>query len=395
MQLHTRLLVHLICYAEHQFGDRVVGKSYRKRGEGERMENWIVEIDVIILIYLDLINLYVDDQGLGLFNRANLNFPYFQKMLRILRPWTACLDSLDRKQKSIIVTLSSHAERRVGSIYVNRNEFHLGEIHCQRAITYARQHEGEEEEKTDILYSAFRTCYDLRMAQRKHNDALVCAEEAYNIVAIFYNPVHPKVQLAANALIECLTFKGDLDTAETFAQMTLDSLKDPKNGLDQQSEEVALGYYNLANVIHDQRVDFVKAEKLIRESLRIRTRLYDNDDLFIGNSSGLLAQILQSQGKLGSETKKLLELALLIDTKNYGPDGRETAVSYANLGTLYRNLSEEPRDTDEKKKKHLSIAQSNFKEAVRINTKIFGPTHELSIEFTSILSTITRKLSLS
>jgi hypothetical protein len=39
MQLHIRLLVHLICYAEHQFGDRVVGKSYRKRGEGERMEN--------------------------------------------------------------------------------------------------------------------------------------------------------------------------------------------------------------------------------------------------------------------------------------------------------------------------------------------------------------------
>jgi hypothetical protein len=121
---------------------------------------------------------------------------------------------------------------------VNRNEFHLGEIHCQRAITYARQHEGEEVEKTDILYSAFRTCYELRMAQGKYNDALVCAEEAYNIVAIFYNPVHPMVQLAADALIECLTVKRDLDTAETFAQMTLDSLKDSKNGLDQQSEEV-------------------------------------------------------------------------------------------------------------------------------------------------------------
>jgi hypothetical protein len=156
---------------------------------------------------------------------------------------------------------------------------------------------------------------------------------------------------------------------------------------------VALGYHNLANVIHDQRVDFVKAERLIRESLRIRTQLFDNEDIYVGSSSGLLGEILQSQGKLGSETKKLLELSLFIDIKNYGPDGRQTATAYANLGTLYRNLAEDLRDTDEKKKKHLSIAQTNFKEAVRINTKIFGPTYPLTIEFTSVLSTITRKLS--
>jgi hypothetical protein len=238
MQLHARVLGHLICFAQHQFGDRVVGKSYRKREGGERIENWTVEIEVIIPIYLELVNSYFQDQGLGLLIGGNLTFPYFQKVLHILKPWSACLDSLDRKQKSIIVTLLSQMERQVGSIHIHRNEFDLGEMHCQRAITYARQHEGLEEEKTGLLYSAFRTCYDLRMAQGNYNDALICAEEAYNIVAIFYNPVHPKVQLAANALIECLRFKGDLEPAETFAQMTLDSLKDPKNGLDQQSEEV-------------------------------------------------------------------------------------------------------------------------------------------------------------
>jgi hypothetical protein len=45
-----------------------------------------------------------------------------------------------------------------------------------------------------------------------------------------YNPVHPAVQTAAGALIDCLVNKGDLKNAETFAQMTLDSLKDPANG---------------------------------------------------------------------------------------------------------------------------------------------------------------------
>jgi hypothetical protein len=45
-------------------------------------------------------------------------------------------------------------------------------------------------------------------------------------------------------------------------------------------------------------------------------------DLYIGTSSGLLAQIIQSQNQLGSETKKLLEVSLLIDIKHCGPDGR-------------------------------------------------------------------------
>jgi hypothetical protein len=98
---------------------------------------------------------------------------------------------------------------------------------------------------------------------------------------------------------------------------------------------VALGYHNLARVIHEQKVDFIKAEKLIREALRIRTQLYDNDNLYIVETSLVLAQILQSQDKLGSETKKLFELSLLVKIKNYGPDGRETAYAYASLGTFY------------------------------------------------------------
>jgi hypothetical protein len=49
--------------------------------------------------------------------------------------------------------------------------------------------------------------------------------------------------------------------------MTLDSLKDPKNGLDQQSEAVARGYSDLASVIKNQMRNLVKAEKLAREAL--------------------------------------------------------------------------------------------------------------------------------
>jgi hypothetical protein len=124
---------------------------------------------------------------------------------------------------------------------MHRSQFHLVETHCQRGLSYARLYEGTEDKKTDLLCGALRIFYHLRMLERNHADALIFAEGAYNCVTVAYNPVHPEVQSAARLLIECLTLKGDFYNAELFAQMTLDSLKDPKNGLDQQSEAVARG----------------------------------------------------------------------------------------------------------------------------------------------------------
>jgi hypothetical protein len=88
---------------------------------------------------------------------------------------------------------------------------------------------------------SFDNFCDLRSLQGNYAGALTFAEEAYNCAAVAYNPVHPKVQSAASKLIEYLARKGDFCNAELFAQMTLDSLKDPSNGLDQQSEAVANG----------------------------------------------------------------------------------------------------------------------------------------------------------
>jgi hypothetical protein len=100
--------------------------------------------------------------------------------------------------------------------------------------------------------------------------AVPFAEDVYNCVAVAINPVHLQVQKAVSILIDCLSHKGDLDKAELYAQMTLDSLKDPANKVPQMSELVACGYHNLGRVINHQNGDLVKAEMLIRESLRIR-----------------------------------------------------------------------------------------------------------------------------
>jgi hypothetical protein len=42
--LGIRGLGHLLSYALYQFGDRIPGKAYRERENGERIENYQVEI---------------------------------------------------------------------------------------------------------------------------------------------------------------------------------------------------------------------------------------------------------------------------------------------------------------------------------------------------------------
>jgi hypothetical protein len=358
MQLDTRVLEHLISYSEHQFGDRVPGKAYHERKDGERVDNWTVEIEILIPLYNNLLNVNSTDESLSMIDSNNLRLPYLEKMLGLLRPWSSNFDSnstsqkdnLDKDQINIVLFSLSSTERNIGKILRYRYEFVLAESYCQQAISHARLFEGREEDKIDLVCDALRGMYGLRDTQDNFIDALPFAEEAYNLVAIAYNPVHPKVQGAAGTLIECLMHKGDLYDAERFAEATLDSLKDPANGLDQESEQVANGYYNLASVITKQEGDSLKAEMLARESLRIRTRLYGNDHVKVAFSCSLLACILMSQDNLGNETMELLGRSLANDTKCFGPDAINTAISNLNLGAFYRQLADTQQNSQKKKR---------------------------------------------
>jgi tetratricopeptide (TPR) repeat protein len=218
----------------------------------------------------------------------------------------------------------------------------------------------------------------MRKMQGNFVDGVLFAEEAYNCVAIAYNPVHSEVQRAAGGLIEILILKGDLYDAERYAQLTLDSIKDPANKLDQESEEVAVGYFNLGHVIFKQKGDLVKAEKLVRESLRIRVLIHGRDHFHTGHSTGMLANILQCQGKLGDETKELHERSLAIDIRNGGPDSYNTAVRNGKLGDFHQFLAKK-QSNYESKKEHLRLSNSYFSEAVRIFKNSFGLDHPYTI----------------
>jgi tetratricopeptide (TPR) repeat protein len=328
---------------------------------------------------------------------------------------TSQIDSLDKDQINTTLLYFTRTERKMGAIHKRRNEFNLAEDYCQRALTYARLFEGEEELKTSLLYSALIGVYDIYKNQGKYDEAFILDEEAYNCVAVTYNPVHPNVQHAASSLIECLIDKGDFDHAETFAQLTLESLKDPGNGLDQQSEAVAQGYCDLGNAIFQQKEDLVKAEKLVRESLRIRTRLHGGDHEVVGVSSSFLARILRArlhggdhevvgvsssflarilraQGKLGIETKELYERCVAINIKNFGSEGMNTAASNFNLGNYYYQQAEASLSAG-RRKEHLSLSFSKLIEALRINTKFFGPDNPKTMQISSQLSIVSHKLS--
>jgi flagellar hook assembly protein FlgD len=94
-----------------------------------------------------------------------------------------------------------------------------------------------------------------------------------------YDPVHPQVQEAAGILINILISKGDLFDAERYGQVTYGNLRDKKNGIDQESDTVAEGAYNLAHVIFRQDGDLINAEELARESLRITSLRNDSNQL--------------------------------------------------------------------------------------------------------------------
>lgn len=195
-------------------------------------------------------------------------------------------------------------------------------------------------------------------------------------------------------LIACLTYKGDLNNAEMFAEATLASLKDPGNEVDQQSDEVAKGYYNLALVIDQQEQgDIVRADMLVRESLRIRTLIFhdDLDHPHVGMSTALLANILQLQRKLGDKTKELLELSLAIQIKIEGSEGVNTAAANNILGRFYHQLAESQQNA-RTRKEHLLLSQSKYKEAMRISAKRFGPDNPRIIKILSVLSKISVEL---
>jgi tetratricopeptide (TPR) repeat protein len=378
----VRVLEHLLSYAEYQFGSQFLGISYRGREGGEHISNWEVDIGILYNIKNRIVDVFYADVSLSSVIRNNKVFPHVEKMISLLSPWYVHLESdssnenncLNISQKRNLLNISYFAERKMASLKMERNQFDEAEGHCQRCLVYSRRLEVEEKRKTTLIYEALRKYVILRSQEGNYSGAVELAEEAYNLVVEAYDPVHHQVQEAANLLIDCLLKNRNFYDAERYAEVTYGNLKDLKNGMDQQSEAIALGAYSFADAISRKGGDLVKAERLAREALSIRSRLYSSDSYQLAPSCTLLAQILQKQDKLGAETKELLERALAINIRHQGPDGCNTAVVNILLGLFHRRHAKVNTEVA-LQKLFLRQAKAHFEEAVRIQTKIYSPTH--------------------
>lgn len=200
---NLRVLKHVLTYAEFQFGERIPNQTYRERESGERMDNWTVELDAMILIYMKVINIYERNGSLSLIFKDNNTLPYYKKQLEILKPWSLRLnldtdcrkDTLSRDKSNHILDLLSEIERGMASIYMHRNQFDMAEGYTKRSLSYARQYSVEGDLKTTLLLRALSIYYGIRMCRGDSAGGLIFAEEAYNCAAIAYNPVHPEVQV--------------------------------------------------------------------------------------------------------------------------------------------------------------------------------------------------------
>jgi hypothetical protein len=379
---NLRLLLHLKAYAEHQVGERVPGIDYRQRADGERLNNWNADIYILHKNNASLNKIYYKNNPSII--RDDAIFPCLEQSLDILNAMNQNSDSLDDDNKDYLLQELYITELGLAVVAMNRRQFDLSEGHCQRSLAYSRRFP-EHEEKISSIFDALQTYCILRECQGNIPDALNYAEEGYNLVVEAYDPVHPQVQEAAGVLINILIVKGDFYNAERFSQVTYENLRDKKNGTDQEGEEVANGGYNLAKVILLQKGDLIKAEKLARESLVIRSQLYSNDHNKVADCCNLLAVILEAQDNYGDETKGLLERALAINIKNGGPDGAKIGIK--GLAAFYNDLAEKSSTADVKLTQ-LHLAKSYCEELVRILEKIHGLNHPETVQSKSQLANI-------
>jgi hypothetical protein len=104
-------------------------------------------------------------------------------------------DNLKEDQINNLLHKLFFTERNMAVISMQKRHFDITEGGFQRCLAYARRFGREGIEKTTLIFIALKNYFSLREHQGNYSDAVKFAEEAYNLVAETYDPVHPQVQV--------------------------------------------------------------------------------------------------------------------------------------------------------------------------------------------------------
>jgi hypothetical protein len=374
---YIRLLQHAATFTKSQFGKRVKESASYSRDDGDCVDAWNVEINVLNHIY----------NKLGYQDSSN-RISYYQKSLKILGPWIEqiCLSEGDRtnifdeEQISYLYDSLSKTESNLSAGYREIRDWDKAKYYQEQSILHAKLMK-EGEDKIKSVFYALSKLASLHNLIGKLPETKAVREEAYIYVSEQYNPEHPLVLEAGGALVHILNQTGDFYDAERFARICYEGLTRAPS--DPDSFEAAKAARNLANASCNlickngpDSADIEEAEMLAKKAVRIMKELKGPVSSEMINAFQALVNVLMIRKNSIDETKNLLEnyLSDAIRYQGVDLDGKSTGYANNHFGYFHRKLAN-ISSCDHEKRHHLRLTESYFKEASRIFIKHYGLNH--------------------
>ena len=309
-----------LLFAEDQFGVRVSGESHRVRRNGERIDSWRIITMPLCVILMQLTSLCIDQRSQGSMERALVHALEARALIEPRR------GSIECSELDYVHTLFFQTESSLAQIHIEMFQLEIAEYHCEQSLAFARLSRGAD--SCSCVFEALKLFGALRRQQSRLSEATALCEEAYIVVSGAHGPVHSLVQEAAAELIECLTLAGEYSQAEAYSRITYESLIDPRNGIDPESEGAARGMQQLANLCvclaregHDLSSNLLEeAEGLVRKACGIMENLYGPASSNLAICLETLGQVFIGRGVLEEETRNVFErvLAIFIECEGGG-----------------------------------------------------------------------------
>ena len=388
------ILIHLLSFAEQQYGEALPGQAYRERPNGERVDNLIADTElwqISSTLGNRLYNLRTNES----YRRAEL---YFLKSRDTLERWRFVFDSDYEKgdiRMNKLFEMLSVTERYLADLYASQSRFTEAEHHCALCLTFAKKIEGENH--TIELFKALRTYGYLMERQSLYVEAIKNFEDAYICVSEAYGPVHPRVLEAAGYLTDSLLQSKNYVRAEGYARITYESLVDPRNGISPDSFDVARGAQQLVQICYltprhlcIATVSFEEGELLARKALRIVESVFNADHINVGSSLNDLARLLHESGNHGEETKLLYKRALSIYLKCEGSNGLLVMEANSNLGIFHFHRGEKST-VEVGKHVEWRCALHYYQEAYRISLAVNGTSHNATDEYKERIASLSNR----
>mmetsp|Transcript_8357 Transcript_8357/g.8520 ORF Transcript_8357/g.8520 Transcript_8357/m.8520 type:complete len:418 (-) Transcript_8357:307-1560(-) len=290
--------------------------------------------------------------------------PHFIRSLEIAE--LLCSMSLCSKHSSLLT-------RSVGALatfLLNQGMLAEAEPYCVRCLTLAEKTYGMDHYK---LLEPIRAMAFLCEKQNRIDDSIRHLKRAYIVVVYTRGPVHTEAQKLIDDLLRLLHSIGDLHTAEAYALLNLENLKDFSN--DQESLLLAEAYIKLAK-LNLESENPKKAESRLLCALEIQQTVLGCNHSDVGETIYMLATSLFKQEKVDSETEMYYKRALEIFELVYGNESPQVAGMLRDIGVLHLCRGE------------ADMAEDFISLCAGMQRRMLGSSHEQLAATLDILATI-------